>query len=102
MDLEGLLNASLELEKRKATDQLLRKYFSSLWKNDGPKRPAPTSLKPGPSSHPGLCEVSVQFPPEMCELLEIAAKATGKTPSKILEESFVEFYLNKVNPRLEK
>ena len=77
MDLESLLNASLELEKRKATDQLLRKYFSSLWKNDGVKRPAAASLKPDSGSHPGLREVTLQFPQEMCELLEIASKATA-------------------------
>ena len=102
MDLEGLLNASLELEKRKATDQLLRKYFSSLWK-DGPAKRAIVHAPPKPTNdQSGFREITLHFPAEMCELLELASKSTGKTPSEILEMTFAEFYLKKVNPPLEK
>lgn len=98
MDLESLLNASLGLEKRIATDRALRKYFSTIWAESDPKQAGQKSAGPGQAVGPGsVRELSLQFPAEMCELLELAANATGKTPSEILEECFVEHYLKKLN-----
>ena len=98
MDLESLLNASLALEKRIATDRALRKYFSTIWAETNPKKAGEQSAPPNPPPVPGTVrELSLPFPAEMCELLELAANATGKTPSEILEECFVEHYLKKLN-----
>lgn len=98
MDLEGLLNASLELERRIATDKMLRQCFSNLWKENR-RKPAPKSGSAAVAANsPALRQLNLSFPAEMCELLELAANATGKTPSEILEESFVDYYLKKIAP----
>lgn len=97
MDLEGLLNASLELEKRIATDQMLRKYFSSVWKESRKKTVASSASKPSSANSSAHRQLTLSFPSEMCELLELAANATGKTPDEILEQSFVD-YLKKIAP----
>ncbi|MBI4664288.1 MAG: hypothetical protein HY735_36290 [Verrucomicrobia bacterium] len=91
MDLEGLLNASLELEKRIATDKLLRQYFSSLWNHNGGKRRPLNGSGNAVRECWNLRRVTLDLPSEMCELLELASEATGKTPAEILEQSFVEY-----------
>ena len=97
MDIESLLNASLALEKRIATDRALRRYFSTVWGQAERQKEAPKSAAPNNTSVSGPArELTLRFPPEMCELLELAAKATGKTPAEILEECFVEAYLKKL------
>ena len=90
MDLENLLNAAVQLEKRIATDQKLRKYFSSVW-GHGPSR---TASKPVPAPADKTDknqDLRFSFPIEMCEWLEVASRATGKTPTELLEESFAEY-----------
>ena len=97
MDIESLLNANLALEKRIATDRALRRYFSTVWGQAESRKEAPKSAAPGNSGLPEAArELTLRFPSEMCELLELAAKATGKTPAEILEECFVEAYLKKL------
>lgn len=100
MDLDSLLNASVALEKRIATDKLLRKYFAQLWKEPARSKLIPDH-RPAPSAaaDPKLRQLTFTFPSEMCELLALAAEATGKSPSEILEESFVEFYLKKIESK---
>jgi len=98
MDLEGLLNASLELEKRIARDKMLRQCFSKLWKENRRKPSVPSSAASAGPNAPARQQVTLNFPPEMWELLELASNATGKTPSEILEESFVDYYLRKIAP----
>jgi hypothetical protein len=91
MNLDNLLNAAVELEKRIATDQMLRKYFSSVW-GHSPSRAVES--KPAPATqhetekHKELC---FTFPIEMCEWLDVASSATGKTRTQLLEESFAEY-----------
>lgn len=90
MNVENLLQAAIELDKRIATDQLLRQYFSAVWG----KRSVQVQSAPAPSdiSEAGnLRDITFSFPREMCELLEIGASATGKTPAQLLEESFAEY-----------
>ena len=101
MDLEGLLNASVQLEKRIATDKALRGYFSKLWKEEARRKPAAALSVPPADNGTNEQKVTLNFPPEMCELLELASGATGKTPSEILEESFVNYYLKKISPPTE-
>ena len=107
MDLEGLLNASLALEKRIATDRALRKYFAAIWgeveARKSAEKPVPPPLPTPPLPTPPLPtppksarELTLQFPAEMCEWLELAASSTGRTPAEILEECFVEHYLKKL------
>ncbi|MBM3836023.1 MAG: hypothetical protein FJ403_22715 [Verrucomicrobia bacterium] len=92
MHLDNLLNAAVELEKRIATDQMLRRYFSTVWGKDS----APTTVKsklasPESKPSPETRDLTCTFPVKMCELLLLAANATGKTPTELLEESFAEY-----------
>jgi hypothetical protein len=105
MNLEGLLNAGLELEKRIKTDRMMRRYLSTLWANANPGEPK--RKQPHQPAHRSANEAAekpgaprsftVQFPPEMCELLQRAAQASGKSPDTLLEESFAEYYLKHFN-----
>ena len=97
MDLEGLLNANLALEKRIATDRALRKYFSSLWAKTESQKPEPITPSPPSDATAPTRDLTLTFPSEMCELLALAAEATGKTPAQILEESFIGYYVKKFN-----
>jgi len=92
MDLDGLLNASLELEKRIKTDQILRQHLSPLLaKKDSSARHRSTRKNSdGSPGNPG--SASFTLPAEMCELLDIAANATGKSQIQILEESFADYF----------
>jgi hypothetical protein len=98
MDLEGLLNASLDLEKRIARDKMLRQCFSNLWKENRRKLPVASRAAAASASPSARRQMTLGFPSEMCELLELASSATGKTASEILEESFVDYYLKKIAP----
>jgi hypothetical protein len=91
MELENLLKASLQLEKRIATDETLRQYFSSVWAKAEPK-PRKTLQPPGPTSF------EFTFPPEMCELLGIAMKVRGKSAQEVMQESFAKYYLEVIEP----
>jgi hypothetical protein len=95
MDLESLINANLALEKRIATDRALRKYFSAVWAKSESQKPQPPPVSVAPVAPGTTRELTLTFPAEMCELLALAAEATGKTPAQILEESFVGYYLKK-------
>jgi hypothetical protein len=91
MNLENLLNAAVELEKRIATDQMLRKYFSSVW-GHSPSRATASKPAPATPNEAGKSkELCFSFPVEMCEWLDVASSATGKTPTQLLEESFAEY-----------
>lgn len=97
MNLDGLLNASLELEKRIQTDRMLRRYLSNLWGRTSPGRSTRASNPPSTQNPEGSRSVTFNLPPEMCELLELASKATGKSQTAILEESFADYYLKHID-----
>jgi hypothetical protein len=97
MNLEMLLNASVELEKRIATDQLLRNQLAQLLRARKEKQPQASSSSSG-GVEQGI-ELTFGFPAEMCELLARASVLTGKEPGRILEESFAEYYRNRIEKR---
>ena len=83
MNLEHLLNAGLELEKRIARDQALRRCFSELWKKSNGQQ-----LKGKTAESNGVREFKLKLPLDVCELIESTATLTGKTPSQLVQESF--------------
>ncbi len=95
MDLDSLLNAHLSLERRIATDQALRRYLATLWQQSEPTG-ARTAQATTPQAN-GKVRLTFDFPPEMCELLAVAARATGKSTAQILEESFADYFRDKID-----
>lgn len=87
MNLNHLLQAGLELEKRIAQDTALRRCVAELWKKSDAKLSAPTHGKPGAAR-----DLTVQLPSDVYELLQATAKLTGKSPSLILQESFALYW----------
>ena len=98
MDLESLLKANVELQKRIATDRVLRHHFSHLWQIAEEPTPAPTPAERPAKSAPTHHKLTLNFPREMCELLAREVERTGKTPDQILEDSFAEYYFRKHGP----
>lgn len=92
MELDGLLNASLELEKRIKTDRVLRQHLSSLWGRTSSRRSSRSTSSKSTQNPNGTKSVTFDLPDGMCELLELAATATGKSQAQILEESFAEYF----------
>ena len=93
MDLDGLLKANIELQKRIATDRTLRRRFAELWGDAGGK-----STKPAKSHANGTRQLTFSLPEEMCLLLAREVESTGKTPSELIEKSFAEYYQRKHGP----
>ena len=95
MDLESLLNASLDLEKRIATDKALRRYFASVWKEElGHRKSGNTTRGQNvPNS------VSIAISAEIYELVDRVARQAGVPPAKILEESFLAYLSEKLRGR---
>jgi hypothetical protein len=97
MDLANLLQASLDLEKRIATDQALRRCFNDLLntKTSSAKAEARAKL---PEQVACVSEVKASFPLETCLLLESVAASAGKTTSQVLEEAFLHYYRTRIEP----
>ena len=92
MDLDGLLKANIELQKRIATDRALRRKLAMI---EGAGAPSTQGFKPESSTAPGLHKITFSLPVEMCGLLVEEAERAGKTPSEIIEKSFAEYYKRK-------
>ena len=92
MDLDGLLKANIELQKRIATDRTLRRRLSMLWGDPDPVREPPK--KAGVNGN-DLQQLTFSLPVEMCVLLAREVERTGKTPSELIEKSFAEYYQRK-------
>ena len=92
MDLDGLLKANIELQKRIATDRILRQRLSVLWGESGPAR---ENHKASNAKGNQIQELTFSLPVEMCVLLASEVERTGKTPSELIEKSFAEYYQRK-------
>lgn len=99
MDLDGLLKANIELQKRIATDRALRRKLAMIERAAGP---SPQDSKPEASAAPGLHKITFSLPIEMCVLLVEEAERAGKTPSEIIERSFAEYYKRKHGSEMHK
>ena len=92
MDLDGLLKANIELQKRIATDRALRRKLGMI---EGAAVPSAQDSKAETSTVAGKHKITFSLPVEMCVLLVEEAERAGKTPSEIIEKSFAEFYKRK-------
>lgn len=93
MKLEDLLNAAVQLEKRIETDRMLRACFSALWKEANAPQSSHVRKPASSAAASDKATLTLAFSKEFCDLLQSTARASGKTPSELLEESFAEYYL---------
>ena len=99
MDLDGLLKANIELQKRIAADRSLRRRLSQLWGDLGPTPPG--AKGPSPKDH-DVRHLTFTLPIEMCVLLAREVERTGKTPSELIEKAFAEYCQRKHGSGAEK
>ena len=92
MDLDSLLKANIELQKRIATDRLLRRRLTML---SGPSTASGENNKATHAATPGMRELTFTLPVEMCVLLAREVERTGKTPSALIEKCFADYYQRK-------
>jgi hypothetical protein len=90
MDLTNLLQASLDLEKRIASDQALRRCFDQIWNQKK------IDDRPASQSTGAVRKVIVTMPQEVGQLLDATAAKMGRTPGEILEEAFLLFYRSRI------